>query len=159
MAAESIVLLDDDAWKFIDASLANGTGLTLACEGMNISVKDMSEFLREKPNSMAKRQAQVTMGYKALVTIINNHAAEAKVSKWRDGHRGLQDFVKSLNLWEQHCKREDFTPQKVSEAFYIYRQQKEVATVLGMTQTDFYQTVLGDIDLKNYLIEAGFIQG
>jgi hypothetical protein len=159
VGTEQIVLLSQEAWDFVHASLRNGTGLSAACEGMNINVQAMSAFLATKPNTLAQCQGECTMGFKALTTIINNHAADQDVSKWRDGHRALKDFVKTVNLWEQHCKRAEVEPQRISEAFYTYRYPQEVATVVGMTMPEFWTYVLGNVNLKTYLIESKFITG
>lgn len=155
----NIALLPAEAWNYIHASLNNGTGLTVACEGMNISVKAMSEFLAKTPRTLDRLTAECVMGYKSIMTIINNSAADQKLKGWKDGHVALREFVKTVNLWEQHCKQHEITAQNISEAFYTYRLVPEVATVTGYTVEAFYRYILADKNLTAYLIKSKFITG
>lgn len=155
----NIALLKSDVWEYINAALSNGVGLTVACEGMNIDIKAMSTFLAAKPGTLDVLNGQCVAGFKSIMTMINNSAAELKLSGWKSGHVALREFVTSVNLWEQHCTRDQVTPQIISEAFYTYRTVPEVATVCGMLKTDFWRYVLADYNLKAYLIQAKFITG
>lgn len=148
--------MDFDKTLFL-ASMRQGMGFSRTCVNQGIDIQEMSAHLQENPYLMAEVQQQLQLAYKAILALSSQHLAARKLDKWKENNEYMRGFLGTINLWESYCTKDEVNPTVISEAFHIYREPLEVATVTGHTQQELYRYIYQNRSLKNYLLSLKMI--
>jgi len=143
--------LDDEDRKVFIATLRIGHGVSYAAKYIQVSPKDISEYINNNPKFKSACIEELKNGAKYLVNISLKHQESSNAAKFLKVNEELKGYVTELILWEQHCKKADVTEAMVCKATEIYKNRADCATALGMTEQEFVEFVCNNQRLGIYL--------
>jgi len=144
-------VLDEIEQASLNAAMRNGIGLTKACHGMNLDVKDVSKFIEENPTFWIELNQNGSMGYKQLLSAVNDAAARKNIASWVNLRKLLDSFISVAVTWGQN-KVSDPTIDYVVKIMAKHKVKEEGLTALGISEEDYYDIICTDPVKMNFLV-------
>lgn len=136
-------------------SLQNGIGLSIACELCMMDIKATSEYLRMDKAYYQQCITAVKISAKDNLEYAQKLKNEKRFNEWHRQQEAIRNFVSTITLWEDYCKRVDLDNLKIMKAAQIYKNMTECATSIGLTSKDFIEMIMDDENLAMYFSQKG----
>lgn len=150
----------DQIKENIHVALRNGIGLGKICFDMDYDVKDLSKFYKKHHDLFNESVNFAHQGYRLLLALANNKAAEKNLSAWNQNLLSLKRFISHVNLWESYAKspgkNEEPDHRTICKAFMIYKYFDEVAVVCGLHRNDLTAYMVDHHTVYEFLQNNGY---
>jgi len=143
--------IDFDEPAFLSA-LNNGLGITGAARTILWHPKQVTKYIRNKPQFEKECNEAIKLNYQALVVLGNDYYNKRKFEQWKTNMEYIRIFKSELVFWESFEKKKKVINdhEMIYKAWHEYQDMDEMLTAIGFEKREFVDLVFANKPLLKY---------